>query len=134
MNLTSKSRVLGLAALGYVITVAFLGWEFFPMVLFSHPHSEDLFLLWGPLVPFTLAAIAALLAPSPRWSAAVITLLVLLTLFGAYLSFGVVRDEYFIFGYVFALMGEATVCLALLIVVGLARVILRRRLTAPHAI
>ncbi|HEY9175894.1 MAG TPA: hypothetical protein VI136_26740 [Verrucomicrobiae bacterium] len=132
MNLTSKSRVLGFAALGYLVTIAFLGWEYFTVILFSHPHPEELFLLWGPLVPFAFAAIAALLAPSPRWSMVVTTLTALLTIVGAYLSFGVVRDEYFIFVYVFALMVEATLCLAFLIVVGIARIVVRRRPAAPH--
>ena len=133
MNLTSKSRSLVLAGLGYGVSIACLGWEFFPDILFSHPRSEELFLLWGPLVPFAFAAIAALLAPSPRWSMVVTTLIALLTIVGAYLSFGVVRDEYFIFLYVFALMGEAAVCLLMLILVGIARIVVRRRSHAAFA-
>ena len=130
---TSKSRSLVLAGLGYGVTIAALGWDFFTVILFSHPHSEELFLLWGPLVPFAIAAIAALLTPSPRWSAAVTTLIVLLLMVGAYLSFNVVRDEYSIFPYVFVLMGEAAVSFVLLLLVGIARIVLRRRLITSHA-
>ena len=131
MNLTSKSCALGLAALGYLVSAAFLGWEDLTSIIrISDPIM--LSTVWAPLIPFTLAAFAALLAPSPRWSTAATTLILLLLIVGAYLSFMVVRDEYFIFVYVFALMVEATLCLAFLIVVGIARILVRRRLTAPH--
>ena len=132
MNLTSKSRVLGLAALGYMVSVAFLGWEDLTVII-TAPDPFMRSIVWGPLVPFTLAAIAALLAPSPRWSVVVTTLIILLVIVGAFLSFMVDRDEYFVFKYVFALMGEAAVSLVLLILVGIARIILRRRLNAPLA-
>jgi hypothetical protein len=104
MNRTSKSRVLGLAALGYMVSVAFLGWEDLTVII-TAPDPFMRSIVWGPLVPFTLAAIAALLAPSPRWSVVVTTLIILLVIVGAYLSFMVDRDEYFVFKYVFALMG-----------------------------
>lgn len=132
MKLTSKSRSLVLAGLGYVVSIAFLGWEDITLIIHISDPIE-LSTVWGPLVPFTLAAIAALLAPSPRWSGVVTTLIVLLTIVGAYLSFMVVRDEYFIFPYVFALMGEAAVSLVFLVAVGIARIILRRRSNAPLA-
>ena len=132
MNRTSKSRVLGLAALGYMVSVAFLGWEDLTVII-TAPDPFMRSIVWGPLVPFTLAAIAALLAPSPRWSVVVTTLIILLVIVGAYLSFMVDRDEYFVFKYVFALMGEAAVSLVFLVAVGIARIILRRRLNAPLA-
>ena len=123
---------LGLAGLGYVVSVSFLGWDFFTVVI-SVPDPTMVFLLWGPLVPFGLATIAALLAPSPRWSAVVTTFILLLLIVGASMSFMVVRDEYFIFPYALVLFGEAAVSLVFLVVVGIARISLRRRLSAPLA-
>jgi len=132
MNLTSKSRSLVLAGLGYGVSIAFLGWEDLTVII-TAPDPFMRSIVWGPLVPFTLAAIAALLAPSRRWSVVVTTLIILLVIVGAFLSFMVDRDEYFVFKYVFALMGEAAVSLVLLILVGIARIILRGRLNAPLA-
>lgn len=129
MNLTSKSRALGLAALGYLVSIAFLGWDEFTCTI-TAPDPIARSVVWGPLVPFTLAAIAALLAPSRRWSATVMALIVLLTIVGAYLSFKEARDEYFIFVYVLALMVEAAVSLVFLVAVGIARIVVRRRLNA----
>ena len=123
---------LGLAGLGYVVSVSFLGWDFFTVVI-SVPDPTMVFLLWGPLVPFGLAAIAALLAPSPRWSAVVTTFILLLLIVGASMSFMVVRDEYFIFTYGLILIGETAVSLVLLITVSIARILLRRRLNETHA-
>lgn len=132
MNLTSKSRSLVLAGLGYVVSIAFLGWEDLTVII-TAPDPVMRSIVWGPLIPFTLAAIAALLAPSRRWSVVVTTLIILLVIVGTYLSFMVDRDEYFVFKYVFALMGETAVSLVFLVAVGIARIILRRRLNAPLA-
>ena len=131
MNFTSKSRSLVLAGLGYVVSIAFLGWEDLTAIIATmDPFIQSI--VWGPLVPFTLAAIAALLAPSRRWSVVVTTLIILLVIVGAYLSIMVGRDEYFVLDFVFALMGEAAVSLVLLILVGIARIVVRRRPAAPH--
>lgn len=130
MNLTSKSRALVLAGLGYGVSLAFLGWEELTVTI-TAPDPIARSVVWGPLVPFTLAAVAALLAPSPRWSAAVTTLIVLLLGAGAYLSFRETRDEYFIFPYVFALMVEAAVSLIFLVAVSIARIVVNLR---SHAV
>jgi hypothetical protein len=124
---------LGLAGLGYVVSVSFLGWEFFTVVS-SVPDPTMMFLLWGPLVPFALAAIAALVAPSPRWSAVVTTIILLLLIVGACISFMAVRDEYFIFAYGLVLLGEAALSLVLLVTVSIARILLRRRLNETNAV
>ena len=126
MNLTSKSRSLVLAGLGYVVSIACLGWEDFTVII-TAPDPFMRSIVWGPVVPFTLAAIAALLAPSRRWSVVVTTLIISLVIVGAYLSFMVDRDEYFVFKHVFTLMVEAAVSLVMVIPVGIACMVLRRR-------
>ena len=48
MNLSSKSRSLVLAGLGYVVSIAFLGWEDLTVIITARPVPSRLPLTSSP--------------------------------------------------------------------------------------
>ena len=119
-----------LSLIGYLATVGFLDSDLFRIRLES---LTEVILIFGPLIPFAITALAAALAPSRVWSWAVATVTATFVVVGTLIYvyyFLIVRDAWSFFMVEPVMLVEAVIALILLVAVIRSRILMRKRASA----